>query len=186
MNPPPLILLPDEDAWFCMRARTKTEHLAAMQLRPVEGVDAFCPRVRFLRSTRRGRVWFSEALFPGYFFARFNPCKLLRLVRHSQGVTGLVEFGGVPISVPDSQVEELRKLVGVEEICEVPETLREGDEVDVVTGPLAGLRVVVTQALPARERVRVLLEFLGTLREMEITRQHIASPKRLPSHLKRG
>lgn len=185
-NPSPGNLrLPDNDRWFCLRARTKTEHIAAVQLRHLSGVEPFCPRLRFQRMTKRGRVWFPEAMFPGYFFARFNPARLMRIVRHAQGVTGLVEFGGRPVMIPSAQIEALRELVGPTELCEVKEGLRVGDEVEVVAGPLRGLEVVVTTILPTKDRVRILLEFLGNLREVEINREALANPKRFPKHLQR-
>jgi hypothetical protein len=36
-----------------------------------------------------------------------------------------------------------------------------------------GLATVVTQALPARERVRVLMEFLGQCREVEVSKSDL-------------
>jgi transcription antitermination factor NusG len=43
-----------------------------------------------------------------------------------------------------------------------------GEEVQVVGGAFAGLKAVVTRIMPARQRVAVLLEFLGRLSEMEV------------------
>jgi transcription antitermination factor NusG len=36
-----------------------------------------------------------------------------------------------------------------------------GDSVRLTEGPLAGLEAVITQVLPGKERVRLLLDFLG-------------------------
>jgi transcription antitermination factor NusG len=44
-----------------------------------------------------------------------------------------------------------------------------GDEVTVLDGPFKGLRAVVTRIMPAKERVAVLLDLLGTQREVEVT-----------------
>jgi transcriptional antiterminator RfaH len=41
--------------------------------------------------------------------------------------------------------------------------------VEITEGPFRGLEVVVTRLLPAKERVRVLFEFLGRSVEMEIS-----------------
>ena len=55
--------------------------------------------------------------------------------------------------------------------CEIvtfdPE-LRIGDSVQIAEGAFQGLQAVVTQLLPAKERVKVLLEFLGRSVEAEI------------------
>jgi transcription antitermination factor NusG len=39
----------------------------------------------------------------------------------------------------------------------------------VLDGPFKGLRAVVTRVMPAKERVAVLLDLLGTQREVEVT-----------------
>ena len=43
-----------------------------------------------------------------------------------------------------------------------------GDVTQIVAGPMTGLEAVVQQLLPARERVKVLLEFLGRRVEAEV------------------
>src|SRR5260370_33331325 len=63
---------PPTKAWFCLRAQPKREHIAAACLRQTCEVEVFCPRLRFRQLTSRGPVWFIEAMFPGYLFARFD------------------------------------------------------------------------------------------------------------------
>jgi len=58
-------------AWYCVRTQTKREHLAAKSLKQLEGVEAFCPRLKYRKATRRGKIWWIEAMFPGYIFAFF-------------------------------------------------------------------------------------------------------------------
>lgn len=63
----------DGSAWFCLRSQPKHEKIAATHLlRTIAGIEVFSPRLRIRRQTRRGVVWFVEALFPGYLFARFD------------------------------------------------------------------------------------------------------------------
>ena len=46
--------------------------------------------------------------------------------------------------------------------------LRPGDSVEIATGSFHGLLAVVTRVMPSRERVAVLLDFLGRQTEMEL------------------
>jgi transcriptional antiterminator RfaH len=153
--------------WYCLRSQLKHEHIAAAHLRQIEHVDVYCPRVRLQKSTRRGRIWFTEALFPNYLFARFNLRALLTRVRSSPGVVGLVRFGGGYPSVPTAAIESLRAVMLDSEMRTIVPTISEGDAINVVEGPLQGAPGVVTKILPAQERVRVLLDFLGGTREVE-------------------
>ena len=80
-------------AWFCLRTQPKHEHIAAAHLKDDPDIEIYLPRIRFKRATRRGPVWFTEALFPNYLFARFDLAACLRRVCHARGVRGVVHFG---------------------------------------------------------------------------------------------
>jgi transcriptional antiterminator RfaH len=69
--------------------------------------------------------------------------------------------------VPDSVVEQLREATG-DAGAELMPILTPGEHVRVVNGVLAGLEALVTQVLPAKERVKLLLEFLGRKTLVEV------------------
>jgi hypothetical protein len=88
-----LLALLDEPFWFCLKAQPKREHLAATAVRRQFHIECFSPRLRFRKMTRRGRVWFVEAMFPGYLFAKFVYAEQHRAVESSHGIRGIVHFG---------------------------------------------------------------------------------------------
>src|SRR2546426_15352 len=108
-------------AWFPLRTQPRHEHIAAGHLKEQPGIEVYLPRIRFKRSTRRGPVWFTEALFPNYLFARFDLAGSMRLVRHIQGVRGIVHFGNQWPTIADTVIEELRATVGAEEVHVISE-----------------------------------------------------------------
>lgn len=154
-------------AWYCVRSQPKHEHIAAARLR-TEGFEVFLPRLRFKRNSVRGPVWVTEALFPNYLFARFDLHASLRLVRHAAGVSQVVHFGEQIPAVPDQVMAELRAQVGAEELHVVPADFAPEDRVQISGGALHGLSAVVTQVMPAKERVKVLLDFLGRQTTVEL------------------
>jgi|SRR5215471_11977239 len=156
-------------SWFCLRTQPKHEHIAAGHLKEHSEIEVYLPRIRFKRSTRRGPVWFTEALFPNYLFARFDLARSIRLVRHVQGIRGIVHFGNQWPTVPDSVIAELRATVGANEIHVVAEPFKPGDAVHISGGAFHGLEAVVTRAMPGRQRVAVLLEFLGRQSMVELS-----------------
>lgn len=158
----------NQPAWFCIRTQPKSEHIAASHLRLIPGVEVYCPRLRFRRATRRGPVWFSEALFPGYLFARFTPMVSQKEIACTRAVSTIVRFGEQLARIPDSNISELRAHMGDEDCKTIDATVREGDAVTITAGVFQGLATVVTQLLPASERVRVLVDFLGQCREVEV------------------
>ena len=194
---------PDDAAhWYCLRARPRQEAVAARALRRLDPPvgEVFCPRVRFPRPRRAragyggdaGWAWATEAMFPGYLFARFDVARRGREVHHARGVAGVVGFGHRPQPVPAAVLAALR--AGVADLGEgtgdaageeadpalatvtVAPAPAPGQEVVLVDGALGGLRAVVTHYLPARQRVRVLLEFLGREMETELPSHRVLAP----------
>jgi transcriptional antiterminator RfaH len=168
--------------WYCVRAQPKREHLAAGSLRLLEGVEVFCPRLRYRKATRRGVIWWLEPLFPSYVLARFVLAEMERAVMFAQGVTGLVRFGGEVPPVPDSFVEALRREYNwdadASEILTLTPQIESGEEVEVASGPLAGMTGVVVEIAPASERVKVLMDFLGQPHVVDIDLFSILLPRK--------
>jgi transcriptional antiterminator RfaH len=161
--------------WFCLRTQPKHEHIAAMTLRRQVQVPCFAPRLRFKKATRRGAIWFVESMFPGYLFAEFIYPLLHRRVEHAAGIQGIVHFGDQLATVDAETITALRKKAGQDEIVTVDPEINVGQTVRIAEGPFRGLEAVVTRLMPAKERVRVLMEFVGRSVETEV-----ATPKVLP------
>ncbi len=175
----------DAPAWYCVRAQTKREHIAAEHLRDIGGLDVFCPRIRYRKATRRGKIWWMEPLFPGYLLVRFRLSEMERAVTFSQGVRGLVKFGSDVPSIPDSLVETLREEVRSrshsatdDDSMTVSPVLEVGEEVEIANGPFQGMRGSVVSVVPATERVKILLEFLGQKQAIDIDFFSILLPRR--------
>jgi transcriptional antiterminator RfaH len=155
-------------AWFCLRTQCKHEHIAAGHLRQMEGIEVFNPRVRFPRPTRSKTVWITEAMFPNYLFARFDWKASLNRVQYAPGIHGVVHFGTRWPTIPDAVIAELRTLVGDQEICTISKDLAAGETVEIIGGAFHGLEAVVTKVMPSRQRVAVLMDFLGRQTTMEV------------------
>ena len=164
-----MLALSKDPVWFCLRTEPKREHLAATALRRRFGIECLSPRLRFRRLTQRGPVWFVEAMFPGYLFARFVYSTQHRAVESSHGVRGIVRFGQRLATLPENTIIALQSKAGAEEVVTIDSSPKIGQPVQITEGPFQGLEVVVTHLLPAKERVRVLFEFLGRSVEMEVS-----------------
>lgn len=164
-------------AWYCVRTLPKHEHIAAGHLRALSAVAAvFLPRLRFRRKRRSGLVWVTEALFPGYLFARFELATSLRLVQATPGVSGVVHFGRQWPTVPEPVMTALRQEFGSEEVRDCASSFAPGDPVQIGAGAFQGLEAVIKQVLPARQRVVVLLEFLGRQTAVELPEEILLPP----------
>jgi transcriptional antiterminator RfaH len=171
-----------ELAWYCLRTQTKREHIAAAALRELEGVEVLCPRLRYRKTTRRGKIWWVEALFPGYLLAKFDLEERERAVSYANGVTQILRFGGRTPSIPEEFVEELRKELaesGEEgDVLSVQVSVEPGDEVELADGPLQGMTGQVIDVCPAKDRVRIFIEFLGQEHPVDVDLFSLLLPKR--------
>jgi transcriptional antiterminator RfaH len=170
----------NQPQWFCLKSQPKHEHIASAHLRQMPGVEVFCPRLRFKRVTSRGVRWFQEAMFPGYLFARFSFIERHKEVRYAMGIAAILSFGGRYASLDESVIEDLRSRTNPEEIATVHTELHEGDSVKIAEGALVGLDAVVTGILSGKERVRVLLNFLGREIQAEVSVPRVLPPMRHP------
>lgn len=169
-----------EREWYSLKSQPKHEQLAAAFLRKHCGLDVFSPRVRYQRKSRLGKKWVTEALFPGYIFAHFNLEEHLSMVRYGQGIQGVVHFKHHYPCISGEIIRDLRSAIGEEELKEFDTVLEEGVEVEVVDGPLMGFQGVVKQILPAKFRVKVLLDFLGRTTVIEVRTNQILPQQEHP------
>ena len=153
--------------WYCVRSKPKKERMAAGGLESLHGLEVFCPQIRFQRKTVRGSVWFQEAMFPGYLFARFDLFEMKRAVSYAPGVLNIPMFDDRIVSIPDSVIEALQQDLDAESVVDAVAPLEVGEETTILEGSMRGLKVKVIKLMPAQERVGVLMEMLGTLVEAE-------------------
>ena len=163
--------------WYCLRSKPRMENVAAASLSSLEDVEVFLPRTQRQNQKIKQPV---KPLFPGYFFARFDPIKHLRNVHYARGVAYLVKREEKPVLVPAKAMIELRLLSpdGVLEIPDKPHQI--GDKVKAIAGIFKGDTGNVTQLIPSRQRIKVLFEILGRDTEIEINEYEVEFPTAHP------
>lgn len=165
-----------ECAWFCVRTRQKSEHIAAGHLQKLEHVDVFCPRIRFKRPRGNHKMWVTEALFPGYVFAKFNWREMLKVVHYTNGVTGVVHFGEQWPIIDDTTISEWRETLGDDALAVCEEMPEVGEEILITTGTFKGLLAQVIRVSSSQRRVAVLMDFLGRQVQLDLQGDQFTRP----------
>lgn len=157
-----------DKAWYALRCKPRKEDVVWQQVRS-QGIESFFPRIKVVPVNPRSKKL--KPYFPGYLFVEID----LEIVGHSTfqwmpHTLGLVSFGGEPAVVPEnlifairSRVEEINKSGG-----EVFDGLQSGDVIRIRNGPFAGYEAIFDDRLPGNIRVRVLLELLGSRRQVPL------------------
>ena len=156
--------------WCAVNTKPRNEELAAISLQR-KGVEVFLPKIRVTRKRGLKRLTLHEPLFPGYLFVQIAPnLKSVHQVNWTPGVRRLLCAGEYPVPVPDEAIELIRQRVGPRGyiIPRLEQKFPPGTTVAVRFGPFAGLVGVVERPVPARGRVRVLLELLNRQTPIEV------------------
>jgi len=128
-----------EPYWYAVRTRSRHEKRVREQLTGQDGIDVFLPLWE-RRSRWKDRIKRIEVpLFPGYCFACFRFNERLRVLR-AFGVVGLVGSRSEPEPVAAAEINAIRALVHSRLTYEPFPFLVEGMEVEVIRGPLMGVR----------------------------------------------
>ena len=161
--------------WFAVVTKPRSEAIAHANLER-QGYRCLWPRVRRALRGPEGVRERVECLFPSYLFLHADTEReSLAPVRSTRGALGLVRFGGLPAQVPDAVIERIHARIDAEDglvRLEFPD-LAPGDRVRVRQGPLSGIEGIFL-ASSGGERVRLLLDLLGTTREVLLPRAQLA------------
>ena len=158
---------PTSTLWYVVHTKPQQELLAVSMLEDHCKLAVFLPEVK---QKYRGKVQL-RPFFPGYLFVEADLDAVeYTAINSTPGVIRLVAFEQRPLPLNPGIVESIRE--EVERINNEgglpPESYQEGETVRLKEGPLGGLHAVFISHLRPKDRVLVLLKFLGQENEVEL------------------
>lgn len=129
--------------WYAAYTSANHEKRVAEQLAQ-KGIENFLPLYESVRRWKDRRVRLRLPLFPGYVFVRLPLSEKLKVLQVS-GLARLVGFGDRPVSLPEEEVESLRRGACGGVRMEPHPHLTEGRRVRIVRGPLTGMEGILVK-----------------------------------------
>ena len=139
--------------WFVINTKPKKE-FQVEKLFTEGGIKIYCPK--YMHENK------IKTFFPGYGFVYFDFPAQYQLVKYTRGVKRVVGNRGSPTPIPEKVISEIksREIDGLIELYKYGEEPEVGDEIEVVEGPLKGIRGIFKKELTAKERVIILLNYV--------------------------
>ena len=127
--------------WYAVYTRSRHEKSVADQL-VHKSVEHFLPLYETVRKWKNGNFKVRLPLFPGYLFV-YIPLRERLQVLQVPGVVQLVGASGVPLALPQTDIETIRDALTKGMQAHPHPYLKVGSRVRISSGPLEGLQGVL-------------------------------------------
>ncbi len=122
--------------WYVAYTKARHEKKVAAHLE-MKQVEVFLPLYKTTHLWNKRRAVLNLPLFPGYVFVRTSLQDRLRVLE-APSLIQLVGSRGMPIALPDAEVEQLRACLSFGLTAEPVPYIHSGDVVRIIHGPLEG------------------------------------------------
>ncbi|MBC7349518.1 MAG: hypothetical protein H5U05_06040 [Candidatus Aminicenantes bacterium] len=141
-------------SWYVIQTKPKKE-TQVENLFGQAGFTVYNPKYRQNRVVR--------PFFPGYLFLRFRHPEQYRKVIFTRGVKKVIgnDRGPVPLDPEIINCLKSREKNGLIELMKYGEEPQPGDQIEVMEGPLRGLKGLFCRELSDRQRVMILLNYVA-------------------------
>jgi len=141
--------------WYVLNTKPRKESPVESLLTQA-GFTVYLPRYR---PGLHNKTFFS----PGYLFLKFNYPRDYQTIVYTRGVNKIVGYGQRPFPVEPEVINCLkaREKNGLIELMKYGDDPQPGDEIQVMEGPLKGLKGIFCRELSDRQRVMILLNYVS-------------------------
>lgn len=158
--------------WYAVYVKSRAEKKAQSELQ-VKEIETFLPLQRKLRQWSDRKKWVEMPLISGYLFVKISR-KEYDSVLQSNYVVSYVRFEGTAAVIPDNQIDYLKLMLKQDNLdIEITrESFEPGQMIEVIAGPLIGLRGKLVR-IKGKNKVAIELEQLGYSALIEIITENI-------------
>lgn len=161
----------NKKSWYALYVRSRAEKQVASYLHNT-GFEVYLPLTKILRQWSDRKKWVEEPLFRSYIFVHIGPAEYFDVL-NTQGVVRYVSFESKAVAIPPLQIEAIRQFVeSGEELPDVELTLKPGSLIDIIIGPMKGIRGELLEMM-GKKKVKIEIEGLGQSVFLEVPASHI-------------
>lgn len=130
---------PQESKWFAVYTKYKREKIVHKMLNS-KGIDNYMPIQKVTRRYSKKIRKLELPLISCYIFVKITKKEYVPVLE-TENVVSFVRFSKNLISIPDREIEIMKRVVGEGMPIEAePTAFSQGDEVEIISGNLTGLK----------------------------------------------
>jgi transcription antitermination factor NusG len=133
-----------------------------------QGFDYYLPKITKKKFNSNPKV---EVLFPGYIFVNTG-IESYSALKYTMGIRNIIKFGDNISCISYEEIEAMQMAEEISKINPVASQIQVGQDVMIAKGSLTG-SIVKVCSLPSKDRVGVLLSFLGSVRRVTISEKDL-------------
>ena len=156
--------------WIVVRSKPRSEKVAHNEL-VKKNIEAYLPLLKERRKWSDRKKWVEFPLFSSYLFARID-IKDSIFVLQTQGVNTIVKFGKQIAIVQNSVIKAIRLAMEGGYQLEPVEYFLEGNRVEVVAGPMKGIKGIVAK-LRGQNRLIIKIDAIQQALSIQIESKFI-------------
>ncbi len=158
--------------WFVIHTKPRDEHRVKNHFEGME-IETLLPLCENFRYSHGEMVRVITPLFPNYLFARLDLERHYYKVKWTRGVSKILGVGSEPTPVSGAMIQIIKDRMKEDDTVVLIEDCKEGDLVQITSGPLKDFVGVFQKGLASQKRVKILLNMVGIEVPVQISRFQI-------------
>ena len=144
--------------WYLIFTKPHQEKVALDNLTH-QNYQCYLPLINTEKILRGKKILSKEPMFPRYLFVRLSHDGKQNWspIRSTKGVSHLVNFGGLAVSMDDETMDNLQQKIDEALVVKV---FSIGDKVEILKGPFKGMEAIFN-TYKGEERAMLLLNFMA-------------------------
>jgi len=163
---------PINTLWYVIHTKPNDEDRVRTNLQNQE-IETFLPLLETYQYSNGKMVPKIKPLFPNYLFARLDLEVDYYKVKWTRGVNRILGSGNEAVPISGKVIQAIKERSGKDNLIKLEDELKEGDVVQVNSGPFKSLRGVFQKMMSSKGRVRILLSLIGVDVPVQISKWQI-------------
>jgi transcriptional antiterminator RfaH len=158
--------------WYVIQTKPGNEHRVETNLVNQE-IETFLPLFENYQYLRGKIVQTIKPFFPNYLFTRLDLGLHYYKVKWTRGVSKILGAGSEPVPISERVIQSIRERIVKGNVVRLEDELKEGDLVQISSGPFRDLTGIFQKKMSDSGRVRILLSLIGVDVSVQLSKWQI-------------